>query len=89
VICGGESGPNARPIHPDWARSLRDDCQEAGVPFFFKQWGEWTMEYPQGRNLAHTNMTYIDGVTYYRIGKSKSGRLLDGVEWNEYPGGGE
>lgn len=42
VICGGESGANARPMHPDWARSLRDQCAAAGVPFFFKQWGEWT-----------------------------------------------
>lgn len=42
VICGGESGPNARPMHPDWARSLRDQCASAGVPFLFKQWGEWT-----------------------------------------------
>jgi protein gp37 len=41
VICGGESGPGARPMHPDWARSLRDQCVAAGVPFFFKQWGEW------------------------------------------------
>jgi protein gp37 len=41
VICGGESGPGARPMHPDWARSLRDQCTDAGVPFFFKQWGEW------------------------------------------------
>lgn len=41
VIIGGESGPGARPMHPDWARSLRDQCQAAGVPFFFKQWGEW------------------------------------------------
>lgn len=41
VICGGESGHNARPMHPNWARSIRDQCQEAGVPFFFKQWGEW------------------------------------------------
>lgn len=38
VICGGESGPNARPMQPNWARSLRDQCQAAGVPFFFKQW---------------------------------------------------
>lgn len=37
VIAGGESGPGARPMHPDWARSLRDQCQSAGVPFFFKQ----------------------------------------------------
>lgn len=41
VIVGGESGPHARPMHPDWARSLRDQCAAAGVPFFFKQWGEW------------------------------------------------
>lgn len=42
VIVGGESGPHARPMHPDWARSLRDQCAAAGVPFLFKQWGEWT-----------------------------------------------
>lgn len=41
VICGGETGPGARPMHPDWPRALRDQCQAAGVPFFFKQWGEW------------------------------------------------
>jgi protein gp37 len=42
VVCGGESGPKARPMHPDWARSLRDQCVEAGVPYLFKQWGEWS-----------------------------------------------
>ena len=41
VICGGESGPQARPTHPDWVRSLRDQCREVGVAFHFKQWGEW------------------------------------------------
>lgn len=41
IIVGGESGPGARPMHPDWARSLRDQCAEVGVPFLFKQWGEW------------------------------------------------
>lgn len=40
VVAGGESGPGARPMHPDWARSLRDQCAAAGVPFFFKQWGD-------------------------------------------------
>lgn len=44
VIMGGESGPNARPMHPDWARSVRDQCEAAGVPFHFKQWGEWHEE---------------------------------------------
>ena len=41
VIVGGESGPSARPMYPDWARSLRKQCQVASVPFFFKQWGEF------------------------------------------------
>ena len=41
VICGGESGPGARPMNPDWARRLRDQCRAAAVPFFFKQWGAW------------------------------------------------
>lgn len=54
VICGGESGPNARPMHPDWARSLRDQCQAAGVAFFFKQWGEWV---PMSELIHHDNVT--------------------------------
>lgn len=41
VIVGGESGPGARPLHPQWVRTLREQCQGAGVPFFFKQWGNW------------------------------------------------
>lgn len=41
IIVGGESGANARPMHPDWARSLRDQCEAAGVPMLFKQWGNW------------------------------------------------
>lgn len=41
VIVGGNSGPKARPMHPDWARTLRDQCAAAGVPFLFKQWGQW------------------------------------------------
>ncbi|KML57035.1 hypothetical protein VL15_15025 [Burkholderia cepacia] len=41
IICGGESGPGARPTHPEWPRALRDQCADAGVPFHFKQWGQW------------------------------------------------
>lgn len=47
VIVGGESGPSARPAHPAWFRSLRDQCGAAGVPFFFKQWGEWSPHSPR------------------------------------------
>ncbi|OPY59153.1 MAG: Phage protein Gp37/Gp68 [Pelotomaculum sp. PtaU1.Bin035] len=50
VICGGESGPGGRPMHPDWARSLRDQCQAAGVPFLFKQWGEWAPFYDRDKD---------------------------------------
>ena len=45
VIVGGESGAKARPMHPQWAKSLRDQCVAADVPFFFKQWGEWQITY--------------------------------------------
>lgn len=57
VIAGGESGHGARPMHPDWVRSLRDQCEAAQVPFFFKQWGEWSTEkmFPGKRkNIAAT-----------------------------------
>lgn len=50
VICGGESGSKARPMHPDWARSLRDQCSAAGVPFFFKQWGQFDLSYDRDRD---------------------------------------
>lgn len=50
VIAGGESGPKARPMHPDWLRSLRDQCAKAGTPFFFKQWGEWVSIYDRDRD---------------------------------------
>lgn len=54
VIAGGESGPGARPMHPDWARGIRDQCVEAGVPFFFKQWGTWKpiSEMPEAEHSA-------------------------------------
>jgi protein gp37 len=45
VVAGGESGPGARPAHPDWFRTIRDQCASAGVPFFFKQWGGWQTIY--------------------------------------------
>ena len=67
VIAGGESGPNARPMHPDWVRSLRDQCREADVAFFFKQWGEWhPMEGPVPMPGSRTGKGYrcpIDGYT--------------------------
>lgn len=106
VIVGGESGSHARPMHPDWARSLRDQCTEARVPYFFKQWGEviprdqWrpdTLAHPAGELAWQAAIeafggtpaprVYYDSQRWgYRIGKKAAGRLLDGREWNEYPG---
>ena len=80
VIAGGESGPGARPMHPDWARSVRDQCQAAGVPFFFKQWGEYILlKEGDGREGARE--------FYHRVGKAKAGHLLDGKEWRQMPEG--
>ncbi len=64
VIVGGESGPNARPMHPDWARSIRDQCQAAEVPFLFKQWGEWETSLDRDRDdpdwRADYSRNYVD-----------------------------
>lgn len=78
AIVGGESGrdKDVRPMHPDWVRSLRDQCLAAGVPFFFKQWGEWTPAISAKRGAD---------AYFLRAGKKHAGRLLDGREWNEFP----
>lgn len=117
VVAGGESGPKARPMHPDWARSLRDQCVAAGVPFFFKQWGAFMplasvfndddQMFPFAAGLADERKSIAvdeQGSIYWNegdgppvppekkdayamscVGKKASGRLLDGVEWNQFP----
>lgn len=90
VVVGGESGPQARPTHPDWARSLRDQCVAAGVPFFFKQWGEFIATAhgigPAPKGGRDQNISTSAGLMVnVRVGKKAAGRLLDGREWNEYP----
>lgn len=77
VIVGGESGPGARPMHPDWARQIRDDCVKAGVPFLFKQWGEYGQ---QGWKVDPTHSGEM-----VHMGKKNAGRELDGRTWDEYP----
>lgn len=85
VICGGESGAGARPMRPHWARSLRDQCVAAGVPFFFKQWGEWG-PYDRGSCCGSTLATPNSLDTPLgKFGKKVSGRLLDGRTWDQFP----
>lgn len=94
VICGGETGPGARPLHPDWARSLRDQCQDAGVPFFFKQWGEWKAEHRQSESVELFRLKDNQQVAkardgghwlFTRVGKKRAGRLLNRQAWDEFP----
>lgn len=91
VVVGGESGTGARPMHPDWARSLRDQCQTAGVPFLFKQWGEWcpAFQLPLDGDAVpkSPDIFRFENATVQRFGKRVAGRELDGRTWDEFPEG--
>ena len=105
VVVGGESGPKSRPMHPKWARWIRDCCAEVKVPFFFKQWGS----YVPGRRLKHENehgrlgkysyqngikspnydLDWGDGMVSIKLNKHDCGRLLDKKEYNGMPVGAQ
>lgn len=108
VIVGGESGPKARPMHPNWARNIRNQCLETGTPFLFKQWGEFApgCDVLMGDDAAiddslerdhqlitpngygwHINDGQPPFGTWamHRVGKKRSGRLLDGMRYDRYP----
>lgn len=85
VITGGESERNARPCCPDWVRNIQIQCKEQGVPFFFKQWGEWLPVHTVNEFTKDGRQYGDDILTYKRVGKAKSGALLDGVEYKEFP----
>lgn len=96
LIVGGESGPGARPMHPDWVRTLRDQCVEADVAFLFKQWGAWIPNGAWRRDtgrppLNRNEHVFDDGgrgdfiPVMARVGKTNAGRVLDGRTWDEYP----
>ena len=74
IVAGGEIGAGARPSDPDWARGLRDGCVAAGIPFLFKQWGEWAPAPDDG--FGHRMV---------RLGRRAAGRLVDGRSWDELP----
>jgi protein gp37 len=83
VVVGGESGDKARPMHPQWARSIRDECRLAGVAFHFKQHGEW-IEW-DGSQSPSLSFRFPDMLPMVRVGKKAAGRLLDGVTWDQLP----
>jgi protein gp37 len=92
-IVGGETGPGARPMHQEWVRRIRDDCEGARVPFFFKGWGEWwPLNQMSGwvTGIAELvqrseQFAWPDGQTTYRVGKRRAGCELDGVEYRAWP----
>lgn len=101
VIAGGESGPNARPMHAAWVRAIRDQCLSADAPFFFKQWGEYVtgriipddsfdggaVVETESRGLYAISISHRldDEFAAVRVGKKYAGRHLDGRLWEEYP----
>lgn len=87
VITGGESGPKARPSSPSWFRELLGQCIAAGVPFHFKQWGDWVpgARPKQGAQSAIAVSQVDDGTVMLRVGKKAAGRLLDGAMWDGLP----
>ena len=99
VIAGGESGSKARPSHPEWFRSLRDQCSDAGVPFHFKQWGEHCpskgfdpeIDHDVRIDLGGRDVTGLSGLWdesdafMHRDGVKAAGRTLDGVEHLAFP----
>lgn len=101
VIAGGESGPKARPMHPDWARALRDQAVATRTAFHFKQRGQFTWD--AGQDDPFDPDTYVCAATgrvadeataladggqwqgVWNVGKTRAGRLLDGRVWDEFP----
>jgi protein gp37 len=94
AIVGGESGPRARPMHPIWAKNIRDQCAADGVAFFMKQWGEWARWEPGfsasnvdylGDDNSHATNPGIGREPMVRVGKKAAGRLLDGRTHDAFP----
>ncbi len=89
VIAGGESGHHARPMHPEWLASLRDQCVDANIKFHFKQWGNWrpvSSDQVNGRATRQLLTASGQPFTVANLGKKAAGRLLQGRTWDEFPG---
>lgn len=89
IVAGGESGPSARPMHPAWARALRDQCAAADVPFLLKQWGEFRpctkRELGHACGATKVETAGADPAFLLKVGKKRAGRELDGVIHDAFP----
>lgn len=88
IIGGGESGHHARPMHPEWLTSIRDQCVTADIKFHFKQWGNWRPVAPRDVNGYKSKVIFLSNgnqITLANMGKKAAGRRLQGRTWNELP----
>lgn len=88
VIAGGESGPDARPMHPEWLSSIRDQCVEENIQFHFKQWGNWcpiSQRHVNGYKSKTIFLSTGESVLIANMGKKSAGRKLDGRTWDQLP----
>ena len=90
VIVGGESGPNARPMNPNWVRRIQQECEASKTPMLMKQWGEWKYignkdELEGCKAYKCKQHTFEDGEVVYRMGKKNTGCMLDGKQYKEFP----
>ncbi len=86
VIAGGESGARARPMHPLWAQSLRDQCVTRNVAFHFKQWGHWAPNAGSSkRAIVEIPDETGNATKLFGVGKAAAGRVLDGRTWDQVP----
>jgi protein gp37 len=88
VIAGGESGHHARPMHPEWLTSLRDQCVDAEIKFHFKQYGNWREVSPRNVNGYETKTIFLSNgqrILIANMGKKAAGRKLQGQTWDQFP----
>lgn len=90
VIAGGESGPGARPMEPQWPEDLRKQCIAAKVAFHFKQWGHWAPVELAADSITKKTIVHIvrqgdKEIKLAAVGKAKAGRILGGKQWDQFP----
>ncbi len=91
VIAGGETGYGSRPMHPSWIKSLKTQCMDEVIPFFFKGWGNWIPDSGYEDKSGETRVVWNDqyphvgGQLMVRVSKKKAGFLIDGKEWSQFP----
>ena len=87
IIAGGESGPGARPMHPEWVTGLLKQCKKSAISFHFKQWGHWVPAESAGaqNKTKLVEFPFERSVEMVRLPKREAGRVLAGKTWDGLP----